>query len=209
MKLRYFVVLACIFPALTWISVPSATATSTPLPQDQTWSLQSVPAPTASVETQLDSESCTGPDWCVAVGLTVSATGQVPVVELWNGTIWSLGAFDTAGIALGALSGVSCTSSSSCQVVGFYRGVHSLRSTALAESWNGTSWSMEKLPSLRQDYLDGVSWENWAIESTLDPAGSPNVTLSSASCVADWCSAVGEYAPSASSSNYLPFAAAT
>jgi hypothetical protein len=71
--------------------------------------------------------------------------------EAWNGTSWRL--LKTANPRTGArpLNGVSCTAASRCMAVGNstgYGGV--IKGTgAFAETWNGTSWHLLKVPGPR------------------------------------------------------------
>ncbi len=123
--------------------------------------------------------SCTSPSFCIAVGSTVAASADgfaggdwqssKAVVEAWNGTTWAVEATPAGAVAPTELSGVSCTSSTSCVAVGA-RGVGRYRQYALVETWNGTSWS-ERAASSPGKY---ATW------------------LTAISCVAaSWCTAVG------------------
>jgi hypothetical protein len=129
--------------------------------------------------------SCTSPSFCVAVGSTVassaggfaaggwqsSSPGEA-LVEAWNGSTWTVQATPAGALAHTELSGVSCTSSTSCVAVGS-RGVGRYRQYALVETWNGTSWS-ERAASSPGKY---ATW------------------LTAISCVAgNWCTAVGAVA---------------
>jgi hypothetical protein len=188
---------------------------------------------------QLFGVSCVSASDCMVVGVySPMAETQYSLAESWNGTDWTITPTPPAPGALASfLTGVSCTSDGDCMTVGSYSASSAGPLVGLSESWRGSSWSLETVPGPAGADSSGLgsvscisgtscvgvgdsngygatlaeSWngENWAIESTPDPAGSPNVTLSSTSCVAGWCSAVGEYAPSTSSSDYLPFAADT
>ena len=123
--------------------------------------------------------SCTSPSFCIAVGSTVAASADgfagggwqssKALVEAWNGTTWAVEATPAGAVAPAELSGVSCTSSTSCVAVGA-RGVGRYRQYALVETWNGTSWS-ERAASSPGKY---ATW------------------LTAISCVAaSWCTAVG------------------
>jgi hypothetical protein len=56
------------------------------------WTGQLVPGPTvtAAVASRLDAVSCSGPSRCVAVGYTMTASGDVSFADSWNGTRWRL-----------------------------------------------------------------------------------------------------------------------
>ena len=76
---------------------------------------------------------------CVAVGSTQRAGGHPAgaLIELWNGSAWSLQAPPRATGA--ALSGVSCPSATICMAVGTIGGGQSMSS--IVEIWDGTAWS--------------------------------------------------------------------
>jgi len=133
------------------------------------WSLESMPdpAPPASISqpgTFINglSLSCSSGSFCTAVGgYYLNSGGGQSFAERWDGSSWSLeasleiaGAFDTQ------LMGVSCTSPSACSAVGDYNPSSSrpLQRT-LAERWNGTSWSVERIPNASggSNELFGVS----------------------------------------------------
>jgi hypothetical protein len=109
----------------------------------------------------LSGVSCTSATACVAVG----RDGNRPLVESWNGMVWSIQDNPVPG---GWLSGVSCVSATACVAVGS-DGV-----AALVEGWDGTDWS---------------------IQNTRVPAGARNSTLRGVSCTSKTaCTAVGGYA---------------
>src|ERR1700677_875509 len=123
--------------------------------------------------------SCTSPSFCIAVGSTVAASADgfagggwqssKALVEAWNGATWTVEATPAGAVAPTELSGVSCTSSTSCVAVGA-RGVGRSRQYALVETWNGTSWS----------------------EHAASSPGKYATWLKAISCVAaSWCAAVG------------------
>ena len=182
------------------------------------WSIEPVPKPPNSGDTELSGVSCTSTRACVAVGWRdVPATNDpVPLVERWNGSTWSTEhtpMSNTAGWS-GSLSAVSCASSSACVAVGLSYGDNS-SSGPFAERWDGSSWSIERIPQLGDaEALDGVScasstdctavgygkssvaahWNGtrWSAESIHfgDPDGRPNA-LTSVSCTPSSCAAVG------------------
>ena len=125
------------------------------------WSIEPVPKPPNSGDTELSGVSCTSTRACVAVGWRdVPATNDpVPLVERWNGSTWSTEhtpMSNTAGWS-GSLSAVSCASSSACVAVGLSYGDNS-SSGPFAERWDGSSWSIERIPQLGDaEALDGVS----------------------------------------------------
>jgi hypothetical protein len=134
------------------------------------------PAPASSsprVEHPLFDVSCTSSKYCVAVGYDERADGGDggPIAETWNGRTWSVKALKLpAGTSGGALFGVACKSQKSCVAVGdaFLKNDNT---AALAESWNGKTWTAARAPV---------------------PAGTTTAALNGVSCVtsAD-CVAVG------------------
>jgi hypothetical protein len=128
------------------------------------------PSPSAGFgRSQLDAVTCLSASSCVAVGNRAGTS----LVESWNGSTWSVVPSPTPG-TYGGLAGVSCSSASSCVAVGDYStGTGSGASTlprTLAESWNGSTWSVVPIPSPSVAYLFATA------------------------CVsARWCQAVGGY----------------
>jgi hypothetical protein len=114
------------------------------------------PIPTSSGTTtgSLYGVSC-GPAGCMAVG---QSTGT-PLAEWWNGSSWSTLAVPLPTNATGGLlSGVSCTTATSCTAVGSWTYRYCVtyphspplcvnRPATLAEGWNGATWSVEPTPS--------------------------------------------------------------
>jgi hypothetical protein len=82
--------------------------------------------------------SCVSATACTAVG------GNL--VESWNGTVWSVVASPTKGSAGHGLFGISCTAPDACTAVGSYTNTGGPTNT-LAESWNGTAWSIVPSPN--------------------------------------------------------------
>jgi hypothetical protein len=72
------------------------------------------------------------------------------LTERWNGSSWAvLSSPNPAKAGLAHLRGVSCLSASSCIAVGsLYSGTYPLdEETTIAESWNGTSWTLQTSPN--------------------------------------------------------------
>ena len=134
-----------------------------------TWSVQATPNPKGEQINGLLGVSCTSADACIAVG----GAGVNALSEVWNGTSWSIKPTpEPSGSEGGGLSGVSCTSASACTAVGYYVNSSDTPVT-LAETWNGTSWS---------------------IQSTPNPSGGQDSILYGVSCTSSSaCTAVGEY----------------
>lgn len=126
------------------------------------WSLQTMATPEGSKEVSLLSSSCSSSSACTAVGhYTNSAKAVVPLAEIWNGTAWTVQsvASPTEGKAADLVD-VSCLASSICTAVGHYYNNSSGSEAALAEVWNGTSWSVQSVPNpsgAKAAHLYGVS----------------------------------------------------
>jgi hypothetical protein len=98
-------------------------------------------------------------NFCMAVGNSTPSPGvQAPMAQQWNGGSWAATTLPLpAAATTGYLTGVSCTSTTSCVAVGVYQ-----TSTAvgpLVETFNGTSWTAvtPSIPAGTTAYLEGVS----------------------------------------------------
>jgi subtilisin family serine protease len=114
------------------------------------WALQSTPDPSGATQVVLEDASCTSETACTAVGRYYDAsTGYKPLVERWNGSVWSIQTAPSPSGAEGSsgkLLSVSCTSSTSCMAVGRKNDQYgSLR--PFAERWDGTAWSIVAAPN--------------------------------------------------------------
>ena len=110
------------------------------------WSRAVMAEPAGSITVLVGGISCPSASLCVAVGGFTSGDSPsryVPLVERWNGTVWSLERVPApAGARLSSrLTGVSCTSPTACTAVG--ETASQAGTTSLAERWNGTTWSIE------------------------------------------------------------------
>ena len=138
-----------------------------------TWVIQTSPNAPAAVQSVLFSDSCVSATFCVAVGVGES-TGDIPLIEMWNGSAWSV-----ASTSLGAevLDSVSCTSTTFCMAVSGGGPADGFAGpTEMEAVWNGTTWTTVA-PAI--------------------PAGATVIEgLQGVSCTAPTaCTAVGWYAP--------------
>jgi hypothetical protein len=144
--------------ALEAVSCPSTTecvavgySGSGPLAEVRTtgaWVPMTVPNP--GVNAGLDAVSCVTATDCTAFGAydATSTSELQTLAEHWDGTSWTVqatpnpepGATFTAG---------SCSSATSCVAVGGYPPPKATRprSIVFAESWNGTSWTIQSTPN--------------------------------------------------------------
>ena len=187
-----------------------------------TWTVvPSVDAPATTGDT-LNSVSCVGTAFCLAVG--GSGTGP-SVAETWNGTAWS---FVTAAAPTGSttspLSSVSCVSATTCEVLGTASvpGTNSI----FGNQWNGTTLTATNaatptpttttpVPSATGMDCVSASWciavgngdtnsngssfsevwngTAWTLQTTPQPTTGLGSLLSSVSCAgASFCQAVGQ-----------------
>jgi len=120
--------------------------------------------------------SCPTASSCEAAGTyNLQSTGTaVTVAEVWNGTAWAVQHSPNPTASLGSsLAGVWCTAANSCTAVGNFTTTATGR--ALAEVWNGTSWTLQSTPN---------------------PGGMANNVLTGLSCGAlRTCTAVGSTQP--------------
>ena len=159
---------------------------------------------------------------CFAVGSafvgTTDSSAEHTLVERWNGSSWSIVTSPNQPSANDSgLTGVTCTSTTSCFAVGHYD--TDLVTRTLVERWNGTSWSIVASPNpsgIAQSELLGIAcptatscfavgsghgtlvehWNGttWALMTSPSPAGSTGSSLTSVSCPsATRCDAVSDY----------------
>jgi hypothetical protein len=144
-----------------------------------TWSIQPTPVPKDAGPTTLSGVSCVTARQCIAVGnyFDNDLAAGVTLAERWNGSAWSvLSTPNPAGGTFGALRSVSCVSDRQCVAVGNYQTGATPIAAALAEGWNGSTWSIRVTPN---------------------PVNARTVNLSGVSCTAagSACMAVGSYQP--------------
>jgi hypothetical protein len=133
------------------------------------WQIVPTPRPPGSTFNSLNGVSCPQPNVCFAVGSSTSSSGTTPLVELWNGTRWSIQ--PSPNVPNGTLGGISCSGLVACTAVGTVHDPSSGDSRPLAERWDPTGWHVQATP---------------------DPTGSQNDELVSVSCaLRRTCTAVG------------------
>jgi hypothetical protein len=178
------------------------------------WRIQPSPVPVGAVSAGLSGVACRSPRACTAVGeFFSSGQRQLALAERWDGTRWRVQpAPSPAGARGSELSAVSCPSGHRCFAVGQYSTKSG--SVALAETWNGTRWTVQSLPgAVRNTFLLGVScatpracvavgsygteiWNgaSWRLVPMATPTGGQVIALDGVSCTAARaCTAAGSY----------------
>jgi len=181
-----------------------------------TWSVVPTPGETGSMNASLQGVSCVGSTFCVAVGYS---TGNVPtgpynpLVELWNGTTWTLSAGPPVQNNENlSLSSVSCPLSTFCVAVSGYEPTGPYNH--LITTWNGATWSTAPDPSngslvpldvscsapsscvvvasngFNSSYVETYNGSTWALFYVTPPLGQL-IFLTRVSCSDDGCSAAG------------------
>jgi hypothetical protein len=146
-------------------------------------------SPGSTTNSYLQSVSCAGSGFCAATGDTygTSGTSYRTLMEIWNGSAWSITPSTNFGTNGDYMYGVSCVSATSCSAVGsYYTDPSEDYFQNEAFTWNGTTWA-------------AVTPADFAIPESLP---GPEAGLGGVSCIADWaCMAVG-YASAASDSYF-------
>jgi hypothetical protein len=176
------------------------------------------------MDDELQAVDCTSSTFCVAVGMYRDGDYYQALAETFDGTAWAVVASpNVVGSEANELTGVSCSSDSSCVAVGYY-GASDETDHAFAETFNGTTWSLATVPEpsgAADSYLYGVSstgggtymavgysydsttgqalaetfdGTTWSIATSADAASSLGDELNAVSCTsASACFAVGNY----------------
>jgi hypothetical protein len=126
------------------------------------WQLVPTPNPPGSTYSLLNGISCPGRNVCFAVGWSATASNspppapviQRPLIELWNGTSWSIQ--PSPDVPNGRLRAISCSGLLACTAVG------SVFDHPLAARWDATGWHVQSTPDAtgsdsHSDQLNGVS----------------------------------------------------
>jgi hypothetical protein len=136
------------------------------------WALSAPLVPSGATASSLNGVACPTTTSCRAVGTYKTSAGTFSLAEHWNGTAWTIVPTENgAGASSTVLTELSCTSANVCTAVGY--AITGGVATPVAESWNGTSWSMQTVPL---------------------PPNSTGSVLESVSCQGTgFCMAVGRY----------------
>jgi hypothetical protein len=123
------------------------------------WLVLTNPAPAASRGMRLTAITCNGTTDCNAVGDYANPKGvYVTVAEHYDGSRWELAPTANPAGSLGTyLNGLTCTSTTSCMAVGYYKDSF-LYYRTVVERWDGTTWAIA--PSTNagvSDYLYSIA----------------------------------------------------
>jgi hypothetical protein len=147
------------------------------------WTIQPIPVPSNTTDSELSGVSCGPGGTCLAAGAMATASSQLTLAERWDGTSWHVTATPEPAGALGSgFTAISCGAPASCVAVGSY-GVPSADGSpaALAEAWNGTTWHLMAVPV-----------------PPPGPQSLPASAFDAVSCTSPTaCDAVGGYSPGA------------
>ena len=189
------------------------------------WSITPIPSPKGTTFASLQGISCASATKCMAVGsyITSKLSYYVNLAESWNGRSWSIVRVrNPKGFTGDGLRGVSCVRATQCTAVGSYSNRSGLELT-LAESWNGSAWSIVRTPNPSRaqgslfdevscattkrcmavgtyrnisftDVTLAESWNGsrWSVVRSPNPAGAGLTILNSVSCAsATRCLAAG------------------
>jgi hypothetical protein len=183
------------------------------------WSQQYAPMPRHATDAQLLDVSCATASDCVAVGLRDFIPGRT-LVERWDGSTWSVVPSPNPNdprFPGALLASVSCSSPDSCVAVGESRRLRDGKEVdrSLVERWDGSTWSVEKVPVEGNSGLWAVRcvhendcmavgvdrgrplaqrWNGttWTLQAPPMPPGAHSATLWGVACqAATECIAVG------------------
>jgi hypothetical protein len=159
------------------------------------WALVTVPS-TGQTYDQLNAVTCATASECFAVGsagpnqqdpnflpVTPAAVGDQAVIDMWNGSSWSIvPSYQPPSPEGSYLGGVTCVDADQCWASGSTTtSTDGTPLNALMEEWNGSSWTPVGVPN---------------------QPGADGSFLSDVSCIsASQCWAAGSYGPYGSSGN--------
>jgi len=151
--------------AVGWYQLPHSQNSNVRLLAEQwdgsTWKKLKTRAPVGNQGAAFYGLSCVTADDCIAVGYAATDTAVNTLAEHWNGQAWKIQATPSPGTAQNQFNAISCAAASHCKAVGYASdSFTSLSGTALAETWNGRTWSAQATPVPAKSVssvLNGVS----------------------------------------------------
>src|SRR5215467_14837470 len=135
-----------------------------------TWAVQAMPIASPVVSLAfLNGVSCAAPGQCTAVGWFQrrGTRAMVTLAENNYSGRWRIRSVRGPSATLGQLNGVACTARNSCTAVGF-----SNANGALAERWDGSTWTVQGTPRPAATILNGVSCPSAASCTAVGFSGS-------------------------------------
>lgn len=113
-----------------------------------------LPTPTSSAPVHVLGVSCVSANWCMAVGSSTSSARGTYAMR-WSGGSWA--SMKPPGVkdALLTLTSVSCRSTRFCMATGTAQS--DAGTAAVAELWNGTSWTITSTPKVPGSAFSEVS----------------------------------------------------
>lgn len=138
----------------------------------RSWAVMHLAGPAGALSDGLTGVSCISSRACTAVGWDYGSGTSGTLAERWNGSRWSIQPTPGNGSEGIPFAAVSCGSATSCTAVGYYDfNDPGFATSALADHWDGHSWTSQPLP----------------------PFGDPGGDLTSISCQHAACTAAGYY----------------
>jgi hypothetical protein len=170
------------------------------------WYIITSPNTSTSQNNYLNAITCVSSSECWAVGDYYNGTTYQTLIEVWNGSSWSIASSpNTSTSQNNDLNAVTCVSAFQCWAVGNYYNGSAYQTLIL--SWNGFSWSIASSPdtsATQSNDLKGVtcpsSSQCWAVGDYSN--GTTNQTLIEQWNGSSW-SIVSSPNTSTSQSNYL------
>ena len=138
-----------------------------------TWSVVPSPNPGPGTSGEFNGVSCAGGGFCAAVGQWYNGSVFQAQLATWNGTSWTnVTAPEATPGSQNFFDGVSCTSATSCGIVG---SVGTTGATPVAVTWDGSTWSLVPAPV---------------------PPGATATGAVAITCITNWqCVSVGSFDP--------------
>jgi hypothetical protein len=150
---------AAVTPANAWAVGDARTSAGINIPMVQhydgtAWTEVPTPVTTAGILTGVTAPSATS-IWAVGSQPVPSGIGRSGLVMHYDGTSWTASSLPAPNVPVNGeweLSAVSATSASDVWATGFVSSADGLGEHAIAEHFNGTSWSVTQAPDLGANY---------------------------------------------------------
>jgi hypothetical protein len=216
---------SCMAVGVAYAFSPTATGPVAERWDGASWQIVPTPSPPGTTFNPLNGVSCPRPNVCFAVGSSQSSSGTTrPLVELWNGTSWSIQ--PSPNVPNGVLQAVSCSGLLACTAVG--NTIYPSGVQPVAARWDGTGWHVQSTPAVAGSESSGLSavscplkrtctavgqsvaggvtsplaerWfgrvNSWGLQSAPKPASAESASLTGVSCPdGPMCVAVGGTEP--------------